>query len=191
VVDYIDGFLSAFNTDPPRIYAAGPLSGRQGGEPEFDVYLPLSRVKEIGWRTYIEGSKGIPEREFNGPVVGLQEKYAQGILQLDESARARHGAVFKKLTAEQQPALVKDGDLEFLEMVYDHTVEGMYGVPEYGGNRNMVGWRNILFEGDNQPIGYTRKEVEELDEDYAEHEVTMADVNEFFVMILESPFPPV
>ena len=35
----------------------------------------------------------------------------------------------------------------------------MYGAPEYGGNRDLVGWRYIDFEGDVQPRGYTDEEV--------------------------------
>ena len=35
----------------------------------------------------------------------------------------------------------------------------MYGAPEYGGNRDLVGWRSIGFEGDVQPRGYTDDEV--------------------------------
>ena len=35
----------------------------------------------------------------------------------------------------------------------------MYGAPEYLGNRDLVGWRNIGFAGDVQPRGYTDAEV--------------------------------
>src|SRR5258708_7466018 len=66
VPDYIDGFLAAFTFDPPRIFAGGPFSGRWGGEPGFDRWLPLGRMEELAWRTRIEGSNGRAEREFNG-----------------------------------------------------------------------------------------------------------------------------
>jgi hypothetical protein len=36
----------------------------------------------------------------------------------------------------------------------------MYGAPEYGGNHDLVGWRTTGFEGDVQPRGWTRAEVE-------------------------------
>ena len=48
---------------------------------------------------------------------------------------------------------------EFLELLHDHACEGMYGAPEYLGNRNMVGWNYIDFAGDVQPRGYTDEEV--------------------------------
>ena len=37
----------------------------------------------------------------------------------------------------------------------------MYGAPEYGGNREGVGWQAIDFEGDVQPRGWTDAEVSE------------------------------
>lgn len=178
VVDYIDFLLGAFKVDPPRIYAAGPFSGRHGGENGFTVYLPLSRVKEIAWRTHIEGSQGIPEREFNGPVEGLQEIYENGVDQLDTLAQAEFGPDFKDLEFEQQKELFNRAEKGFRDVAFNHTVEGMYAAPEYGGNRDLVGWKYIHYEGDRQPVGYTRRQVEEPDEEYAADRLSPQEVEE-------------
>jgi hypothetical protein len=77
--DYIDTLLGAFAFDPPRIWGGGPFSGRWGGEASFTEWLPLGAVEELAWRTRIEGSQGLTEREFNGPVIGLQRRYRDGI----------------------------------------------------------------------------------------------------------------
>src|SRR5215469_8576783 len=82
VVDYIDGFLGAFAVDPPRIWAGGPFSGRHGGVAGFATFHRLTALDELAWRTRIEGSLGKPEREWNGPVVGLQERYRNGLAAL-------------------------------------------------------------------------------------------------------------
>jgi hypothetical protein len=82
VPDYIDGLLGAFLFDPPQIWAGGPTSGRQGGEAAFTRFHSLSRLDELAWRIRIEGSQGIPEREFNGPVLGLQDRYREGLASL-------------------------------------------------------------------------------------------------------------
>jgi hypothetical protein len=37
----------------------------------------------------------------------------------------------------------------------------MYGAPEYGGNRGLIGWISIGFAGDVQPRGYSDAEVSE------------------------------
>lgn len=150
VVDYIDALLGAFAFDPPRIWAAGPYSGRHGGDAGFSEFLPLSPLEELAWRIRIEGTQGLPDRQFNGPVVGLQERYRAGLAAL--------GADFVTITpAEQDDRLGQDED--FTTLVYEHACEGMYGPPEYGGNRDLVGWRAISFEGDIQPRGYTDAQV--------------------------------
>lgn len=178
VADYIDFLLGAFQVDPPRIYAAGPLSGWHGGENGFSTYLPLSRVKEIAWRTYIEGSRGLPEREFNGPVTGLQEIYTKGLEELDKLARESAQADFKDLPQAQQEEILKRADPAFEATLFDHTFEGMYAAPEYGGNRDLLGWKYIHYEGDRQPIGYTRKEVEEADPACATRDLSAVEIQE-------------
>jgi hypothetical protein len=150
VVDYIDGFLGAFEVEPPRIWAGGGFSGRFGGEPGFAHFHRLNRLDELAWRTRIEGSLGLPEREFNGPHVGLQQRYREGISGL--------GADFADVTVEEQDARLS-AKKEFRDLLYGHACEGMYGPPEYGGNRGLVGWSNIGFAGDVQPRGYSDEEV--------------------------------
>jgi len=36
---------------------------------------------------------------------------------------------------------------EFFELVRRHTIEGFWGDPKYGGNREMIGWKILQFEG--------------------------------------------
>jgi len=54
---------------------------------------------------------------------------------------------------------VSSGAPEFRDVLYRHACEGAYGAPEYGGNRDLAGWRAIQFPGDVQPRGYTDDEV--------------------------------
>jgi hypothetical protein len=150
VPDYIDGLLGAFTFDPPRIWAGGPTSGRHGGAPAFSRFHRLNALDELAWRMRIEGSCGLPEREFNGPVVGLQQHYREGLVAL--------GAGFAGLTPDEQDARLRSVP-DFTSLVYGHACEGMYGAPEYGGNRGGSGWRAIGFDGDVQPRGWTDAEV--------------------------------
>lgn len=152
VADYIDGFLGAFAFDPPRIWAGGPTSGRFGGRAGFADFIALTALDELAWRTRIEGSLGRSEREFNGPVVGLQEQYRQGLAALgDDFAAASSDEQVRRIRAHR----------DFVALVYEHACEGMYGAPEYGGNRNLVGWTNIGYAGDVQPRGWSDAEVSE------------------------------
>jgi hypothetical protein len=150
--DYIDGLLGAFLVDPPRIWAGGPTSGRFGGPAGFAHFHRLGPLDELAWRMRIEGSRGVPEREFNGPVVGLQEQYREGLAAL--------GADFCDVDPEEQDARLRAAG-EFTQLLYGHCCEGTYGAPEYGGNRDTVGWKAIDFLGDIQPRGFTDAEVSE------------------------------
>jgi Gluconate 2-dehydrogenase subunit 3 len=138
--DYVDLTLGAFNVDPPRIWAGGPYSGRHGGDAGFGEFLPLSRVEELAWRTRIEGSLGVAEREWNGPVRGWQEIYRDGIAGLGDD-----------LDLGLQP--------ELAQLLFEHACEASYGAPEYGGNREVAGWRAIGYAGDVQPRGWSDDEV--------------------------------
>jgi hypothetical protein len=148
--DYIDGLLGAFSFDPPRIWAGGPTSGRFGGDPKFASFHRLSALDELAWRMRIEGSCGLPEREFNGPVVGLQQRYREGLAAL--------GSDFASLEGAEQDARLR-ADEQFVDLLYGHVCEGMYGAPEYGGNRDLSAWKAIGFDGDVQPRGWTDEEV--------------------------------
>ncbi|MCU1488636.1 MAG: hypothetical protein JWM85_41 [Acidimicrobiaceae bacterium] len=150
VPDYIDGLLGAFTYDPPHIWAGGPFSGRFGGANGFTSFHRLTATEELAWRTRIEGSLGIPERERLGPVAGLQQRYATGLEAL--------GADFTSLTPQAQDERLREQP-EFTALVYEHACEGMYGAPEYGGNRDLIGWSNIDYLGDVQPRGYSDEEV--------------------------------
>jgi hypothetical protein len=156
---YLDQFLGAFNVDPPRIYAGGPYSGRHGGLDNFSKFLPLTRVEEIRWRTYIEGSKGMKEREFNGPITGMAQRYDEFLAALDEAAQAGSGKRFALVGLEDRRSLLASADEALVKMAYDHAVEGTYGDPVYGGNRDMKGWNAISYEGDRQPAGFSRRQL--------------------------------
>jgi len=149
-VDYIDGVLGAFQVDPPRIFAGGPFSGRHGGKASFAQFLPLRPLEELAWRTRIEGSQGRPEREFNGPVTGWQQRYRDGIDGLGDD--------FDQVDGDEQDRRLAAAP-EFRALLYGHANEGCYGAPEYGGNRDGRGWAAISFPGDSQPRGYTDQEV--------------------------------
>lgn len=185
---YLDKFLGAFNVDPPLIYAGGPYSGRQGGEANFKNFIPLSRVEELTWRTIIEGSRGIPEREFNGPVKGLQEIYTEGIIFVDNLSYELYGKDILLLGNNEMDSIIealRDKNPEFFKVLLEHTYEGTYGAPEYGGNRELAGWNAINYPGDVQPIGYNQKEMEEPDDPEAPPELTQDILNQFLIEFIK------
>jgi Gluconate 2-dehydrogenase subunit 3 len=150
--DYVDRLLGAFTYEPPRLWAGGPFSGRAGGEPGFDQWLELGALEELAWRIRIEGSLGRPEREFNGPVLGWQERYRAGLAALGDD-------VADLDPKEVRARLRETFDPELRELLFEHACEALYGDPVYGGNRDDRGWAAIGFDGDVQPRGWTDVEV--------------------------------
>jgi hypothetical protein len=107
-------------------------------------------MEELAWHMRIEGSRGRPEREFNGPVAGWQQRYRDGLAAL--------GTDFVAVAADEQDRRL-DTDRSFKRLLYEHACEGMYGDPVYGGNRDFTGWDAVGWIGDIQPRGYTDDEV--------------------------------
>lgn len=142
---YVDQLLGAFEFDPPRIWAGGPFRDR------FGEWLELGPAEELAWRTRLEGSRGLPEREFNGPVRGWQEIYRDGLAALGED--------FIGLDDDARRQRINAAGEEFAELLFAHACESLYGDPVYGGNRDRSGWRAIGFDGDVQPRGWTDDEV--------------------------------
>ena len=140
----IDALLGAFRTDPPRIYAGGPFSDRAGSRVNhFERFLPLDAYEQRAWR---------------GKVRRFQETYTAG---LDALAASTPGfAVLPGPARDLVLQTSKDPAVTAMTgLAVTHAFEGTWGAPEYGGNRDTLGWQAIGFEGDRQPRGYTEDEV--------------------------------
>lgn len=163
----IDLLLGAFELDRPLIHAGGPFSGRAGGHrDDFAHFVALDAQAQLGWRIRLEGSRGLREREFAGPVVGLQEIYRDGLAQLDRLARERTGGAFAKAPGATQDELLGSHDpivSRFVDAAVINCLEALCGPPEYGGNRGLAGWRGLQWRGDAEPDGFTPAQVTQPD----------------------------
>jgi hypothetical protein len=158
----IDGLLGAFEFDPPRIYAGAPFSDRAGsGKNHFRRFLALDAYEEKGWRLRIRGSRDRKELEFNGPQKGWQSIYREGLRALDAESP---GGSFGALSGLERDLVLGNAESpaigELVDVAFPHTWQFMYGAPEYGGNRDLLGWRYSRYAGDVQPRGWTREEIE-------------------------------
>ncbi len=122
-------------------------------------------AREAGADEYID-------RALAGPYRQLQRLYRAGLAALDETCTQRHGRRFVELPAEHQDAVLEQlsqGEWDaaiaaeraeagteeidlgllpyFFAVVRQHVVEGMFGDPIYGGNKDTVGWRLVGFPG--------------------------------------------
>ncbi len=89
-------------------------------------------AREAGVVTYIQ-------RQLAGPLKRFRGAYSKG---LDEMKKATPG--FLTLSFDQQTAYLKTIEsTPFFQMVADHTMQGYYGDPMHGGNRDRVSWRML------------------------------------------------
>jgi hypothetical protein len=159
VTGYIDSMLGALGAldgaihdgavhdgAAPLVFAGGPWSNRHTSGPDLMArFLALDPVAQIAWRRRL---------------TGWQQQYRQGIAALDKLAG---GGFTKASHAKQDKILTTSAVSEFTSLLFEHTIEGLYAAPEYGGNRGLAGWREIGFPGDIQPRGYTADEVSRSD----------------------------
>jgi gluconate 2-dehydrogenase gamma chain len=88
--------------------------------------------------------------------------FASGLADLQKRVDAAHPgkASFAKLDTAQQSALLhalESSKSDFLTAMLAATAAGMFARPEYGGNRDKLGWKLIGFEDRyswQQPFGY-------------------------------------
>jgi len=172
--EYLDRLLARVpdEADPGAVFAGGPFSGRNpfpdydSGTPsnrfpdnDFVRFVPLNRLQRIAWRARILGSAAVPDFDFNaevlGQIVGLRAQVRLGLAELEDLSQAAVGKSFSDLTAEERTRVLGQADSDFLNLVLGLALEGMFSVPEYGGNRGLRGWALIGFGGDSQPLGYS------------------------------------
>ena len=85
--------------------------------------------------------------------ASLLRGYQRGIEALDNHCRAAHGESFAALDTGQQDEILENleaGKIEtvsdgarFFAMVRGHVMEGFFCEPDYGGNRDLIGWKLV------------------------------------------------
>jgi len=87
----------------------------------------------------------------------LRKTYRQGLAGTDQSSQSHFGRRFAELNARQQDEILTvlekghaQGEAwkqvssgEFFDLVLTHTMQGFYGDPRHGGNREGVSWRML------------------------------------------------
>jgi len=164
----------AFDGKP--IFAGGPFSDRNPfPDPAtgtasnnfppnyFRQPIPLTRVQRLAWTVRLFGADAVPELKDNplassSADVNLRARYRAGVALVNTLSQAQFSANYADLaTADQDAVLakVKTQQRSFYDLLVSHTIEGILCVPEYGGNRDRIGWTLVHFDGDSQPLGYT------------------------------------
>lgn len=75
-----------------------------------------------------------------------QAAYREGLDAADEMSRKRFGTAYAGASADQRLEIARALEKEqraFFDLVREHTMEGYYGSPRHGGNRDAVSWRML------------------------------------------------
>ena len=118
-----------------------------------DQIIPADQDPGASWA----GVVNYIDRQLCGPYKNLQWTYRLGLSGVDQSSRALYGKLFADLNSAQQIELLQQlengkahgtiwkqiSSSEFFNTVVDHTMQGFYGDPRHGGNREGVSWKML------------------------------------------------
>lgn len=118
---------------------------------------------EIGAVQYIEAA-------LAGDYAALAPLYRQGLRAIERCSKAKFRRAFCLLSEAQKDQVLVDFETgavprfkpaaEFFATVRGHVLEGIFCEPQYGGNRDMIGWRLVNFPG--QQFGYADAYIDKL-----------------------------
>jgi gluconate 2-dehydrogenase gamma chain len=99
---------------------------------------------------------------LDGAYAAQLPFYRNGLRAINRRARKSFRSSFVSLNDEQQDAVLSEFEAgsapgwkkaaDFFETLRCHVLEGVFCEPQYGGNREMAGWRLVGFPG--QQFGY-------------------------------------
>ncbi len=97
------------------------------------------------------------DRQLVGYLKRHQKAYREGFAGIDQTSLALHGQKFVALPPEKQAEVLTAFDKgeapgevwkrrsakSFFDLVVNHTMQGFYGDPRHGGNRDGVSWKML------------------------------------------------
>jgi Gluconate 2-dehydrogenase subunit 3 len=115
---------------------------------------------DAGAAAYIEKSLG---GGLAGGLKQLAPFYSAGLSAVDAYAASAYGAPFTQLTSDKQDAVLQDVEAgkatgftptsdKFFGAILEHTRQGMFCDPVYGGNKNFAGWDLLGYPGVRMPV---------------------------------------
>jgi gluconate 2-dehydrogenase gamma chain len=107
--------------------------------------------------------------QLTGPYRRFQEDYRKGLAALENTCRNKFHSRFENISWDSQTSLLQDmeaGRLEgyvwrkdfsahFFELLRSHSLQGYYGSPRHGGNKNFISYKMIGLD-EPQIVGENR-----------------------------------
>jgi len=109
------------------------------------------------------------DKQLTGPYIRFQEGYAKGLASVKASSLLIHKVSFEQLSWEEQTIFLKNmesgklaaicndlsgsisaekiwengADRQFFNLIRDHSMQGFYGSPRHGGNKNYISYKMV------------------------------------------------
>ena len=87
------------------------------------------------------------DKQLAGPYKRFQRDYREGLLAVEKTCSSMYGRTFAQLSWNQQTkalqALESGPSARFFELIRDHCMQGFYGSPRHGGNKDYVSFRML------------------------------------------------
>ena len=109
------------------------------------------------------GAQNYIDRQLAGYLSGEKDTFIAGLEAVDAYARRAQGAPLAELSAEKRDLVLTAIDTNtaeglptgraFFNRARRLTLEGMFGDPYYGGNKNFAGWDLIKYPGPRPATG--------------------------------------
>jgi len=118
-----------------------------------DQIIPADEDPGAAWA----GVVNYVDRQLCGPLQDLRASYHKGIAAVERSSRMLYGSSFSALPAVRQVELLtlmeqgqapaeawkQISSTQFFDLLLDQTMQGFYGDPRHGGNREGISWKML------------------------------------------------
>jgi gluconate 2-dehydrogenase gamma chain len=151
-----DGFVEYTYVHPPhaKTYEGDTPPDQKTDELGEIVWVKKSEIERYGYQSILK------------PI----DRYRAGLKSVDDYSTKIYGRKFVDLSEDEQDQVLGDmkngkasdsfkdpTDKEFFKMLQDDTIHGMFSDPAYGGNKDMIGWKQIGYPGAQR--AYTPKDI--------------------------------
>jgi gluconate 2-dehydrogenase gamma chain len=154
---------AAHPVSPPQLEALETLTALEADALEA-IVARLIPADENGPGAAEAGAAHYIDRALAGPLRNFRDAYVAGLAAVDAYAVSSKGAIFARLSANAQDAVLTDMEKNaatgftpdaatFFALLRAHTIQGTFCDPYYGGNRDFIGWELIAYPGIRTAVG--------------------------------------
>ncbi len=100
------------------------------------------------------------DKQLVGPYTRFQEIYRKGLMAVSETCKTKFQKRFEELSWNEQTQFLesieagklggasweKGFDRQFFKLIREHSLQGFYGSPRHGGNKNNVSYKMLKLD---------------------------------------------